>query len=266
MSHVDPYTGRTDSQNKIKSKQESATGRCGKAVSAEKDISEDHDHMCSKSFLRESWSWWSSFFSWGSWRAKLRKTMTIHVPSLWGADLGHGCSLSLSQSTEAREGAPRFQWQPEKVSRSWGTDISEIVMDSVNSLPTLLTKSCPCPTYQVWPFSFPPRKPPNHQKSVPKTDVLELTRSGLSVKLRQKPRECRNFRAHPDFTTFKSLGSPFSVLWRDMQLILGNARHIPEQKIQDRARTWPVCGGCPASLASVPHHLGSSTARLCYSV
>ena len=65
------------------------------------------DHMCTKSFLRESWSW-SSFFSSG---ADYQRTMTICVARLWGGNLGHGRRLFLSHkglmcsSLSANQGA-----------------------------------------------------------------------------------------------------------------------------------------------------------------
>ena len=58
----------------------------------EKEKSEDHDHMCTKVFLRESWSW-SSFFS--SSGADFQRTMTIRVARLLRGNLGHGHRLFL---------------------------------------------------------------------------------------------------------------------------------------------------------------------------
>ena len=50
--------------------------------------------MCSKTFLRESWSW-SSFFS--SSGANFQRTTTICAASLLGGDLGRGHRLLLSR-------------------------------------------------------------------------------------------------------------------------------------------------------------------------
>ena len=64
-----------------------------------KVLSEDHDHMCSKSFLRESWSWSSSS---SLPRADVQRTMTICAASLAGGNLGHGHRLFLSHILQQR--------------------------------------------------------------------------------------------------------------------------------------------------------------------
>ena len=51
----------------------------GSSDISEKEFSDDHDHMCSKSFSRESWLW-SSFFSS---EADSKRTMTTCAASLW---------------------------------------------------------------------------------------------------------------------------------------------------------------------------------------
>ena len=66
-----------------------------KATKYEKEKSEDHDHICTKSFLRESWSW-SSFFS--SLAADFQRTMTTCVARLRRGNLGHGHRLFHSQN------------------------------------------------------------------------------------------------------------------------------------------------------------------------
>ena len=67
------------------------------ALESEEEKSEDHDHMRTKPFSRESWSW-SSFFS--SSEADFQRTMTICVARLLRGNLGHGHRLFLSQNED----------------------------------------------------------------------------------------------------------------------------------------------------------------------
>ena len=60
----------------------------------EEDLSEDHDHMCSKYYLRKSWSW-SSSVSFPE--TNFQRTMTICARRLSWGNLGHGHRLFLSQ-------------------------------------------------------------------------------------------------------------------------------------------------------------------------
>ena len=71
----------------------------------EKEKSEDHDHMRTKSFSRESWSW-SSFFS--SSGADFQRTMTICVARLLRGNLGHGHRLFLSHAFCNKKAANLF--------------------------------------------------------------------------------------------------------------------------------------------------------------
>ena len=72
----------------------------------------------------------------------------------------------------------------------------------------------------------PRNSPPNHQNGVPKMNFPEFPGSGFSVEILHKPWVSRNFPAtpigfpefpgHPDCST---LGSPFSAVWGEMELI-----------------------------------------------
>ena len=66
--------------------------------------------MCTKYFLRESWSW-SSFFS--SSGADFQRTMTICAARLLRGNLGHGHRLFLSHQTPEsfkKISRPDFRW------------------------------------------------------------------------------------------------------------------------------------------------------------
>ena len=69
--------------------------------STEKENSGDHDHMCTKFFLRESWSW-SSFFS--SSGPDFQRTMTMCVARVLKGKLGHGHRLFFPINTSLLRG------------------------------------------------------------------------------------------------------------------------------------------------------------------
>ena len=74
----------------------------------------------------------------------------------------------------------------------------------------------PCPTYQLWPFSFPPKNLPKSPKWGPQNEFPGITRTkgffGNST-------DTLNFPEFPGPSRFRILGSPFSAFWGEMKLI-----------------------------------------------
>ena len=78
-----------------------------------------------------------------------------------------------------------------------------------------------CPTYQLWPFSFPPENFPPNQKLGPQTEFPGIPWTGVFSGNSTEHLIFRNFLAHPGFS---SLGPPFSALLGEIMLICwGNA-------------------------------------------
>ena len=72
------------------------------------------------------------------------------------------------------------------------------------------------PTYQLWPFSFPPENPPKSPKWGPQNEFSGITRTkgfcGNST-------ETLDFPEFPGPSQFRTLGSPFSAFRGEMKLI-----------------------------------------------
>ena len=69
----------------------------------------------------------------------------------------------------------------------------------------------PCPTYQLWPFSFPPENPP-------KTLNMGSRRITRTEGFCGNSTENLNFPEFPGPSRFRILGSPFSAFWGEMKL------------------------------------------------
>ena len=71
----------------------------------------------------------------------------------------------------------------------------------------------PCPTHQLWPFSFPPENPPKSPKWGPQNEFPGISR----IKgFRGNSTETLNCPAHPDFGFW---GAQFSAFGGEMKLI-----------------------------------------------
>ena len=66
----------------------------------------------------------------------------------------------------------------------------------------------PCPTYQLWPFSFPPENPPKWPKWGPQNEFPGITRTRAFC---GNSAETLNFLEYPGPSRFRILGSPFSA-------------------------------------------------------
>ena len=149
--------------------------------------------MCTKHFLRESWSW-SSFFS--SSRVEFWKTMTICVARLLGGNLGHGHRLFLSQMVLCP--FHRSHWEvctrnrrvsETKISGFWGPFLSRPLCLLLNalqiwsgSLKQVCLHAYRLPTGQRWGVGVPQQGPerPAHRKCPDRVFPPQDTLSGAA--------------------------------------------------------------------------------------
>ena len=85
---------------------------------------------------------------------------------------------------------------------------------------TLTLIAHPCPTYQLWPFSFPLENPPKSPRWGPQTEFpgIPQTKGFCGNSL-----DTLNFQESPGLSRFRILGFPFSAFWGEMKLLCWTA-------------------------------------------